>query len=378
MAPYAEVAASRNFGLDLVRALAILLVLAGHGSLLAFFDDMQVATRHMLIYQGGFFGVELFFVLSGFLIGGILLRLFDNGGARPGHRDILQFWVRRWCRTLPNYYLFLLLNLTLFAAWFGPRGWQWGYFLFLQNLAWPAGQLMPESWSLAVEEWFYLTAPLGFGLACLLLASRRHAMLAAIVTCLLLSNLARLGVVIWTDPSWDEGIRKIVLLRLDSIAWGCLMAWLAAYRADWLSRWRYRLAGAGSVLTLGAILLLAMGVRQGFSPLWHGLLLFTMTSAGFAFLLPAFAHCPRPKAWLAAPITGLSLISYSAYLVHFSLVIPLLRRLVGSEHSLTGVDLVLYPLLTIVISTLVYCYFEKPMTAIRRYIGIKRAFLNKS
>ena len=95
----------RNFGLDLLRFYAIFSVVYAHGSWL--FKEIPI-----LEYSDRVFfidGVELFFVLSGFLIGGILLRNFSKIEVKK----ILLFYKDRWFRTLPNYYLFLVINIFL-------------------------------------------------------------------------------------------------------------------------------------------------------------------------------------------------------------------------------------------------------------------------
>ena len=96
----------RNYGLDLIRSLAICLVLFAH------FTTKAPAC--------GVLGVELFFVLSGFLIGGILYQTLRNQD--PIHfRDIWLFWKRRWMRTLPNYYLFLAVAIAMFPSYGNTR-----------------------------------------------------------------------------------------------------------------------------------------------------------------------------------------------------------------------------------------------------------------
>ncbi len=93
----------RVFGLDLMRAFAIIFVVMGHGSWMLDKADTDFP------WIGFIDGVELFFVLSGFLIGGILIKLFQNTKSL-GVKTLWNFWIRRWFRTLPNYYLILLIK----------------------------------------------------------------------------------------------------------------------------------------------------------------------------------------------------------------------------------------------------------------------------
>ena len=96
----------RVFGLDLMRALAILFVVIGHGGHLLEKANTNFPWIKLID------GVELFFVLSGFLIGGIIIKEFQNNGTF-GIKQIFHFWKRRWFRTLPNHYLILILNIIV-------------------------------------------------------------------------------------------------------------------------------------------------------------------------------------------------------------------------------------------------------------------------
>jgi peptidoglycan/LPS O-acetylase OafA/YrhL len=130
---------ARNFGLDLARAISILLVLIAH--------------RFQHTYEWGIVGVQIFFILSGFLIGQILIRDFKNEGKVS---TIIEFWKRRWYRTLPLYYLILIFKIFFYG---NPFGWKMiVYFLFLQaNFV--GISFFGVSWSLVVEEWFYIFLP---------------------------------------------------------------------------------------------------------------------------------------------------------------------------------------------------------------------------
>ena len=108
-------------------------------------------------------GVELFFALSGFLIGRLLIALAE-GGVTP--RRVGRFWARRWLRTLPLDYVVWLAMSWRFGLW------HWRDLLFLQNFYPEQNQVLVVSWSLVMEEFFYLLFPL-FLLAATLAARRR-------------------------------------------------------------------------------------------------------------------------------------------------------------------------------------------------------------
>src|ERR1041384_552442 len=144
---------NRVYGLDILRALAILFVIIGHGG---YFLPPKAQTINSFFV---FDGVSIFFVLSGFLIGGILIKNLENKTINK--RLLLDFWIRRWFRTLPNY-LFILVIVTalnvLFTDGFSINYIK-RYFIFSQNLFYQHPSFFPEAWSLSVEEWFYLLIP---------------------------------------------------------------------------------------------------------------------------------------------------------------------------------------------------------------------------
>ena len=94
----------RLFGLDILRTTAIMLVVFMHGGIILKDSAIDGFPYFRLID-----GVDIFFVLSGFLIGGILLKDI-NSAEKFGFKSLFTFWKRRWFRTLPNYYLILTVN----------------------------------------------------------------------------------------------------------------------------------------------------------------------------------------------------------------------------------------------------------------------------
>ncbi|HGO4389025.1 TPA: acyltransferase family protein, partial [Klebsiella quasipneumoniae subsp. similipneumoniae] len=148
---------SYNHWLDFCRASAIILVLLSHGR---YFLLPSLPQLNFFKF-GGFLGVELFFVLSGFLIGKILLEKIDNSTSPTDW--VMGFWCRRWLRTYPSYLLFLCVNLILLSNIrpdLFPNTIK--YLTFTQGLLTPHPTFFGEAWSLAVEEIFYFLTPVIF------------------------------------------------------------------------------------------------------------------------------------------------------------------------------------------------------------------------
>ena len=373
--------ADRNFGLDLVRAIAIILVVLCHGRFfLLGFDPFRAEIPAIALFKnGGFFGVELFFVLSGFLIGGILIRTWDkNDGLN--FKLVGQFWIRRWFRTIPNYMLFLLLNATLFQWMFFEKQFSWRYLVFAQNLAWEHPDLMPLAWSLSVEEWFYVTLPLTMVWFAVMPIKSQARLLIAVLFYMALFTFLRCVIVTQDDPeSWDAHIRKVVLYRLDALGYGVLFAYLMHYRAAFMNRLRIRLLCVGLALTTAAVAANSYGILHedqsffGREGQFGKLYLFPLTSLGLVLTLPWFAALPAPAPFIVSAVRHISLVSYSMYLLHVSFVVQLMRHFFlpatrdadPRHHMPWYVISILYWVLTIVLSTAVFKWYERPMTNLR-------------
>lgn len=141
--------------LDVLRAGAIFLVIGRHISLPEQSDMLAWVWYPLAIwYRCGWVGVDLFFVLSGFLVSGVLFQEYQ----RHGSLRLGWFWVRRGLKIYPNFYLFLIVTL-LMTCWQGktyPTTWVVAEVFFFQNYV---GGLWNHTWSLAVEEHFYILLP---------------------------------------------------------------------------------------------------------------------------------------------------------------------------------------------------------------------------
>ena len=214
----------RNYGLDIVRATAILTVVWAHSLYLLKLPVPQWVVRPMGLLIPD--GVSIFFVLSGYLIGGILIRNLERDA--PTGANLGKFWVRRWCRTLPAYYL-VLTALTLYHMQFSGMAFAevWKYFFFLQNFNTPHPRVFAEAWSLSIEEWFYLLVPILLFAGVRLGLSTKQAVLAVVLIVIVFSmgfrtyRYATGDVVFW---ELDLIFRKQVVTRLDSLIWGVLGA----------------------------------------------------------------------------------------------------------------------------------------------------------
>lgn len=360
------------FGLDLLRASAVASVLAAHGSL--FFVDAVPAARWALVVLG-VGGVEIFFALSGFLVGRQLLRVAS------GEASAWRFVQRRWWRTLPNYYLFLAINAAL-VAWVIDRQAPDGRFLvFAQALAWPAtSAFFPESWSLAVEEWFY-----GLGAIAFAAAARARRPLAAVAAGLL-AVLVLLPLARWLAQAapiaMDAGVRKISLLRLDALAFGLGMAWLereAPQRfARLASRASMAVAAAVAIVCVAALASWARDLAF-FAPARSGAerltvaLVFSALPAAAALTLPCMAQWMEARGALATGVRRVSAWSYALYLTHFPLLLVMLPWTRTASLATLAMVAVAWLVLATALAAGVYRWYERPLLLRRPPLELRGA-----
>ena len=231
----------RNFGLDLLRAIAISLVLISHCTFLLFPEANSFGVT--FVRTMGAVGVDLFFVLSGYLIGGILLKIITE--KEVSFNELFRFWKRRWLRTLPNYFLILLANIAL-AIVLGidlPKS-VILYFGFFQNFLYQHPNFFTEAWSLSVEEFAYLLLPFMIILSVLIFNKLNRKSLFVKVTVLVIILLTILkwkyfnSTVINNYQEWSGTFRKVVIYRIDSIYYGFLALYLIKSFPEYFKRFK--------------------------------------------------------------------------------------------------------------------------------------------
>jgi peptidoglycan/LPS O-acetylase OafA/YrhL len=271
----------------------------------------------------GYFGVDLFFVLSGFLLSMPFHRAFLAGTARPSLRE---FWIHRCRRVLPAYWMQLAI-LTAVYLYLGRAGLVApgnlaAHALLLQNLVpWPVTLLNPVYWSMPVEWDFYVVLPL---LA--LLLTRCRWPLALLLTISFAMAFRVLCYWSRTDASLGRviGFGDVLLLRarIDEFLIGICAAWLAA-RSPPSPRTSLACMFAGGIGIVAMAYLAAP--RDDFLVRVDVPYLFfhhTLTAVAFGLLTLGAAGSTRIGTMVLAsrPLTFLGLISYSLYLWHYPLL----------------------------------------------------------
>lgn len=300
--------------LDGLRGVAILLVIASH----------------VFLVPGGFLGVDIFFVLSGFLITSLLLEEWQQSGCIR----LKRFYLRRALRLMPAFAT-LLLFCVLASLWL-PSGERWQRCrevamaaCYLAN--WPTVHrismpLLGHTWSLSVEEQFYVLWPLLLGSLLQLRLPRRRVIL--LVGCGILASAGlRMGLYHWFESRGVERIAAITRLymgldtRADALLVGCLLGLLATWNLLPRSRRFLRWTGGISFVSLFWLGYLVWSRSLLFSGFYDGL--FTATALMTAVLITRLLAAPLPVvSWIleSPPLVGVGRISYGVYLFHMPIM----------------------------------------------------------
>jgi peptidoglycan/LPS O-acetylase OafA/YrhL len=345
--------------LDGLRGLAILLVLIWH-YLVAAAQVPPATTASYVLALGRltWSGVDLFFVLSGFLIGGILL---DN---RDSSTYFKTFYVRRLYRILPMYFLLLSVCFTFqhlqSGSQFGHLFPWFAYLTFTQNL-WMAvtgtlgAPFLAVTWSLAIEEQFYLSLPFLIRYV----KSRRLPYLIAVL--ILLAPALRL-LFYFTWPHAQMAPFALMPCRADSLLLGVGAACLVRSRHAWLATNGYVLLPALMLLGCGVLYLTKISMQ--FNSLLLNSIGYTWIALFYVcVLLLVISH---QLSFFRNPLfIWLGSVAYGVYLLHQAVAGTLFHGLARSEPQLSNLrDFGIASLslvVTLILAAISWTYFEKPM-----------------
>lgn len=359
--------------LDGLRGFAILIVVLVHYAYSEGTPGPPWLVHLRNLFSLGWTGVDLFFVLSGFLIGGILL------DAKPSANYFKTFYVRRFYRIIPVYYLWILTFIALVvlggtflkahthSGILPPIGFEvFEHFLFLQNTFLPkhvslATWWLGVTWSLAVEEQFYLVAPL---LIKFLNATRLRILLILVF---LLAPFLR-AYFYWTERFPTNHYYTLMPCRADSLALGVLavLLWRNERFRALLSIHKTRLSLLLVTLFAGMVALWLWfpspfgGLTATIGYSWVGM--FYAVVLLFVLLNPAglIARFTR-----LLPLRELGRVSYCVYLIHVAvayMIFYLVARTTPHFTDLKSVGITLLcAVVTYFIAKLSWTYFEGPL-----------------
>lgn len=359
---------TRIHGLDTLRALAIVLVVLHHYVL--FVTD---APTFGWVGEIGWVGVDLFFALSGYLIGNQIVAAVRS----PGGLSLGRFYARRFLRTLPGFYVVL----ALYFLWPGFRGDApllplWKYLSFTQNYQLEPGTAFSHAWSLSIEEQFYLVLP---AVVLAVAATARSMRLAwclvgaAFAAGMLYRGLTWLDVV-QGEPAWRHHYFKYIyyssFARCDELLAGVALALVRHYHGNaWAALLRHgRLLLAAGVGVTGLAWWLFLQDHFGLAMTVLG---YPLLAFGFVLLVAAAVAPSSPLCRWRVPGAGpLALWSYALYLTHKQVCI-----LLGEWATAAGLDVASPPVIVALLAAallsgwLLYRLVEAPCMALRaRYL----------
>ena len=346
----------RILELDGLRGLAVIVVLLAH--------YLAEVPHGFFPFSLGWLGVDVFFALSGFLIAGILI---DNRGAK---NYFSTFYIRRSCRIFPIYFLFIP-PLVLFIHYLRGAGYEWldsplpmvGYLTYTQNIfmAWTnhdGGLSLIPTWTLAVEEQFYMLLPL------IVVFVPKRWLLKTFLILILTAPLLRTFLIL-NLGSDHISANCLLPCRWDTLFWGAIAA--IVWRDERLktivlgnSGNRLKLVMVAVIWTVPLMLYLekhhALPIRMSV-----GLTLIGLGSASYILLL--VSKNVAGKFLLAKPLRFFGSISYGLYLCHQPILVMFHGFILGTKPDIETMPQLLVTIAAIPVSVglawLSFTFFEK-------------------
>jgi peptidoglycan/LPS O-acetylase OafA/YrhL len=352
----------RQPGLDLLRALAIILVVIYHAGIFGF-------TLPHRLHRFGWIGVDLFFVLSGYLIGGQLLAPL----ARKQPMNLPRFFSRRALRIMPAYFVVLAVYFCLPSLReFREISPLWKFLISIQNINLRGGTAFSHAWSLAIEDQFYLALPL-----LLIFINRWNRAAFIIPLAVFTGGLALRGTLAYLNPGESgvsfSGFQKFIYYptwtRLDPLVFGVVLAALEKFRP---SLWN-RLMNFAPWLWLPGLAAIAYGLALGEKDLtiatcvWQ----FPLVAVGMATLLVCAVSPRLPFRRVEIPGAAFfASIAYSVYLSHKLIIHAVIQSCSAQSIALTSVSaLLLIEICIYGAGFILFLSIERPFLQLRRRVA---------
>ncbi|MBI2258774.1 MAG: acyltransferase [Flavobacteriia bacterium] len=343
---------NRIIGLDILRSVAILLVLYSH---------LRIYCFEYNLYKIRIDGVSVFFVLSGFLIGNILIEKI-----RTNKLNILHFLIFRWTKTLPSYFVILFLILIYYIVTKQDfSAFNYKYVIFIQNFYTSHPSFFKEAWSLSIEEWMYIFLPLVLILNNFFKIDKLKYFISVFLFFVFISIILRITYYeLGIYSSLKEEFRKIILFRFDSIIFGFLVSIFYIYFHNFWKKFSLL------SLFLGLICILSIELKLwNYPPLY-----FTLESIAILFLLPYLSNKDfLPPKTLNYLFYFISKISYSLYLINLSFMqiifIPFFLKYFSFIVPNNNFILYYYLIFTFFFAILLHYFIEIPFLRLRHKLN---------
>ncbi len=364
-------------GLDLLRASAVFLVLIGHGKILL--PQASLTLFKQWLQMPAAWGVELFFSLSGFLIGKQWIAM--NLSAAPATEMMGSFFRKRWLRTMPTYWLVLSAALLLGLATLpSPTLPALMINLSLTNWLLQTPYALPVSWTLAIEEFSYLI----IGASVMVSAAQLRPLAPAhqlrvmvLMPILLIGTGVSIRIVAVLTNHWQD-LNHNPLLRMDALAYGLLLAIMihpsaitTVSQRTWQRSWIpcLVLAAIIGVQSWRMALPLDLNATNPVNGLIIGCLLLPalgLVTSSCVLMAASWSSSGLPL--IDRAVKRLALISYSVYLIHIPLRKLLLRHL-AAQTPLEGILLFSgYLLLSILLGEAIFRLAEQPFLRLKQQL----------
>jgi peptidoglycan/LPS O-acetylase OafA/YrhL len=341
----------RIASLDLLRGLAAFAVMIPH-FFMYYLGDASTFAEIISVTA-----VEVFFVLSGFVLGPQIVLCAQ----RKNWATLRTFLVRRWMRTIPSY-LVALLAISMILGEVGSADF-FRYAAYVQNLFFQHNgrDYYPVAWSLSVEEWYYVAFPPFLLLYGKVTKATGDWYVGAVLLFIAVITLIRS--VFGDTADWGAGVRRVVVFRVDSIAYGFLLYLvLQQMKLEWNVRLR-----SFALLLLAATTILVLYVNTAMladDAAWlRHVNPFVSAAFGMSTLIFFLSlNSLLQVRWMEDICTYLGQISYPTYLFHLVILYALARFL--PQHN-DPWHLPLYIGVVLLFTTIFFLGFERPILASR-------------